>query len=171
MGGALGGLWLSLIGLFLLVAGRVEEGAQEIRAALTGHEAGELMSFPAVVVTAELTAEEVASAFARYRYRSFPVVDDHRILGLLTIDRVEALPTSRRASTLARDLVEADPELVINEHADVAELLERPGFQRLGRAIVLTEHGPVGILSITEVQRAVRAVRLARNTELEASRT
>lgn len=74
------------------------------------------------------------AAFRRYRYHSFPVIDDHRVLGLLTMDRVEALPASRRASTRARDLVEADEDLLIDEHDDVAELLERPSFQRLGRA-------------------------------------
>ncbi len=70
-------------------------------------------------------------------------------------------PPSRRTSTLARDLVESDPDLFVDEDADVVELLERPGFQRIGRAVVLTDRGGVGILSITEVQRAVRASRLA----------
>jgi hypothetical protein len=42
----------------------------------------------------------------------------------------------------------------------VAELLERPAFQRLGRAIVRTNRGAVGILSISGVQRAVRTLRL-----------
>jgi Zn-dependent protease len=157
--GAPGGLWLSLIGLFLALAGRAEEGAQQVRSALGGHQAGELMAFPAVTITADLTIDEAIRAFARYRYRSFPVFDGNPVLGLLTIDRVEALPPAKRASTLVRDLVETDPDLFVDEHADVAELLERPGFQRLGRAIVVTPGG-VGILSITEVERAVRALRL-----------
>jgi len=157
--GAPGGLWLSLIGLFLALAGRAEESAQQVRTALGGHQAGELMAFPAVVIPAELTVEEATSAFARYRYRSFPVLDGERVLGLLTIDRVEALPPARHASTLTRDLVETDPDLFVDEEADIVELLQRPGFQRLGRAIVVARGG-VGILSITEVQRAVRAMRL-----------
>jgi CBS domain-containing protein len=156
--GAPGGLWLSLIGLF--IAGRAEEGSQQLRSTLGGHQARELMAFPAVVIPAELSIEEALEAFTRHRYRSFPVFDGDRVLGLLTIDRVEALDPTRRGTTRVRDLVDADPGLFVDEDADVAELLERPAFQRLGRAIVTTDHGAVGILSITEVQRAVRALRL-----------
>jgi Zn-dependent protease len=158
--GAPGGLWLSLIGLFLAFAGRAEESAQQLRRTLGGHQAGELMAYPAVVIPAELTIEAATDAFARHRYRSFPVSDRGRVLGLLSIDRVEALDPSRRGSTLVGDLAETDPDLFVDESADVAELLERPAFQKLGRAIVITDRGSVGILSITEVQRAVRALRL-----------
>jgi predicted transcriptional regulator len=131
-----------------------------MQSALGGHEARELMAFPAVVIPGELTIEEAVGAFARHRYRSFPVLDGERVLGLLTIDQVEALAPARRGATLARDLAETDPNLFVDEHADVAELLQRPAFQRLGRMIVVTNRGGVGILSITEVQRAVRALRL-----------
>ena len=161
LGGAFGGLWLSVIGVFLLFATGAEEGHQKIRKALSGHRASELMAFPAVVIPADLAVAEAVTAFGRHRYRVFPVVEHERVLGLLTIDRVESLPPSRRTSTLARDLVESDPDLFVDEDADVVELLERPGFQRIGRAVVLTDRGGVGILSITEVQRAVRASRLA----------
>jgi predicted transcriptional regulator len=159
LGGAFGGLWLSVIGVFLLFAAGAEEGHQKIRKALTGHRAGELMTFPAVVIPADLTIEEAVAAFTRHRYGAFPVLENERVIGLLTIDRVEALAAPRRASALARDLVESDPDLFVDKDTDVAEVLERPGFQRVGRAAVLTERG-VGILSITEVQRAVRATQL-----------
>ena len=55
--GAPGGLWLSLIGLFLAFAGRAEEGAQQLRSTLGGHQARELMSYPAVVIPAEFTVD------------------------------------------------------------------------------------------------------------------
>jgi hypothetical protein len=54
-------------------------------------------------------------------------------------------------------MIDDDPQLFIDEHTDVAELLDRPAFQRVGRAVVLPRPGGVGILSLTEVERAVRA--------------
>lgn len=160
--GAIDGLWLSLIGLFLAAAAGAEEAAQQLRAAFSGHEAGELMSFPAVVVPGDATIAAATEAFAQHRFRAFPVVDGERVLGLLTLERVEALVRAGRDGTLARDAAERDPDIVVGEHLDVAELLERAGFQRLGRAIVLTDRGTLGILSITEVQRALRAMQLHR---------
>jgi len=159
--GAVGGLWLALIGFFLVLAGRAEESQQEIEAAFAGHEAGELMAFPAVTIPAGTTVEEAArSHFARYRYRSFPVVEDDRAVGLVTIDRIEAMsPPERREATVG-EIAERDPDLFVDEHDDVAALLGRSAFRRVGRAIVLGDRDGVGILSATEVTRALRALRL-----------
>jgi Zn-dependent protease len=160
--GALGGLWLALIGGFLLLASRAEEGQQEIEASLAGHEAGELMSFPAITMPAETTVEDaVPSFFARFRYRSFPVTDGGVVVGLVTIDRVERMAPPERRQRTVGEVAERDPELFINEHADIAALLRRPAFQHVGRAIVLTEKDGVGILSATEVARSLRSARLA----------
>jgi predicted transcriptional regulator len=120
------------------------------------------MAFPAVTIPAETTVDDAArSFFVRYRFQGFPVIGEDGVLGLVTIERVEATPAERRPTTRVGELVEDDPELFINEHADVAELLERPAFRRVGRAVVLAEHGGVGILSLTEVERALRALRLS----------
>jgi Zn-dependent protease len=162
LAGAPAGLWLALIGFFLILAGRAEEGQQEIDAVFEGHEARELMAFPAVTIPAETTVEEAAqSFFARYRYRSFPVIAGRVPVGLVAIDRVEAMtPADRRERTVG-EIAERDPDLFINEHADIAALVGRPAFLRAGRAVVLTESDGVGILSATDVQRALRASRLA----------
>ena len=160
--GGIGGLWLTVIGVFLLFAGNAEESHQRVRVVLSGHRAGELMTYPAVLMPAAATIEEAVQILGHHRYRAFPVVDGDRVLGLITIDRVEALPASRRSSTLVRDLVDTDPDLFTTEDADVADLVERPAFGRIGRMVVRTDRGGVGILSITEVQRALRAMSLAR---------
>jgi hypothetical protein len=70
------------------------------------------------------------------------------------------VPEARRAGTTAAELALDDEELVVDEHQDVAELLEGPAFQRVGRAVVTTTKGGVGILSITDVNRARRALDL-----------
>lgn len=54
-----------------------------------------------------------------------------------------------------------DPALLIGEREDVAHLLEQPGFQRAGRATAVDEAGePIGVVSITDIQRTVRATRV-----------
>jgi len=79
----------------------------------------------------------------------------------VTIDRVEALAPARRGLALVDEVVERDPQLVVGEDVDVAELLERPVFTRVGRAVVVDERGiAVGLVSITDVQRAIRSARL-----------
>ncbi|HSJ16832.1 MAG TPA: site-2 protease family protein [Solirubrobacterales bacterium] len=154
------GLWFALIGFFLILAARAEETHQRVKSALGGEEARELMAFPAVTISADATVDEAVRQFAHHRYRAFPVVDGERVSGVVTLDRVEAIPAAQRAALRVRDITDSDPELFINEHTNVAELLDQPAFQRTGRAIVLAERGGVGILSLTEVERAVRAQQL-----------
>jgi Zn-dependent protease len=154
------GLWFALIGFFLILAARAEETHQRVKSALGSEEARELMAFPAVTISADATAEEAAHQFAHHRYQAFPVVDAEGVRGVLTLDRIEAIPAAQRASVRVRELTVSDPDLFIEERTNVAELLDRPAFQRTGRAVVLAERGGVGILSLTEVERAVRAHQL-----------
>jgi len=161
MAGALGGVWLALVGLFVIVAAKAEESGLKVRTAFTGRGAGRFMSYPAVCVPARLSvAEAIEDYFVRYRYTAFPVTDGDRPVGLIDIEHVERVPPGRRTETAAREAAIIDPDLVIGEHQDVAELLERPAFQRTGRAIVRTDAGGLGILSTTDVDRALRALEL-----------
>ena len=54
-----------------------------------------------------------------------------------------------------------DPGLLIGEQTDVGHLLEEPGFVQFGRAAVVDHTGrPLGVLSVTDVQRRLRVSRL-----------
>jgi len=162
LAGAVGGIWFAVIGFFVIVAAKAEEGGLRVRTAFAGREAGRFMSFPAVTVPAGISVEDaVAQYFVKHRYTAFPVIAGGRPIGLIDVETVERLAASRRAGTKVEEVATSDSQLVVDEHQDIAELLERPAFQRAGRAIVLTERGEVGILSITDVNRALRAFELA----------
>jgi Zn-dependent protease len=160
LAGAVGGIWLALVGFFVIVAAKAEEDGLKVRTAFAGREAGRLMSFPAIAVPAQISvADAVDSYFVRYRYTAFPVIDRGRPAGLIDIQHVERVPPERRARTTVAEAAISDPDLVIGEHEDVAKLIEQPAFQRTGRAIVDTERG-LGIVSATDVNRALRAQEL-----------
>jgi len=161
--GSAEGLWLSLIGVFIVAAAGAQAMNAEVLAIVSGVKASSLMASPVVVIPAELSvAVATSDYFARYGYTAFPVVDAQRgLLGLVTIDRVQALAPGRRAMTDVTEIVDGDPALVASEDLDVARLLERPAFARVGRAVVVDGHGAaVGLLSITDVQRALRSAQL-----------
>ena len=74
--GAVGGIWLAVIGFFVIVAAKAEEGGLRVRTAFAGREAGRFMSFPAVTVPAGASVEDaVERFFVRHRYSAFPVLD------------------------------------------------------------------------------------------------
>jgi predicted transcriptional regulator len=129
----------------------------------TGVHAEELMSQPAISIPSQLTAEQAERYFARYRYTAFPVTAaDGRAVGILSIAQLERRPRSAR---FVDDLADRDPALLVGEQDDVAELLEQPAFARVGRAAVVDDEGrPVGIVSLTDIQRAIRAAGLQNGT-------
>jgi Zn-dependent protease/predicted transcriptional regulator len=157
--GAPGGLWLALIGMFLVVAANAERLQEQVVSTFTGVHAQELMSQPVVSIPSESTLEQAQQYFARYRYTAFPVTAANgRAVGILSIGQLERTPRSAR---FVDELADRDPALLIGEQDDVAELLEQPAFARVGRAAVIDDRGrPVGIVSLTDIQRAIRADRL-----------
>ncbi len=160
--GAVGGLWLALIGLFVIAAAKAEERGLHVRIALTGREAGRLMSSPAITIPADLdVATAVENYFVRYRHTAFPVTGGNGLVGLVDLDAVGRVPAAKRAETQVGEIAIDDPSLVIDPHQDVAELLERPAFQRVGRAVVSGPGRELGIVSITDVNQVVRALDLA----------
>lgn len=161
LAGAFGGLWLALIGFFVIAAAKAEEQGLQVRVALSGRSAGRLMSFPAIVLPAEMTvAAALADHFVAERVTAFPVQRHGRLIGLVDLDTVSQVPPGRRDTTTLGEIAFYDESLVVPEDQDVAELIERPAFARVGRAVVRTADGRLGLLSITDVQRVLRALQL-----------
>lgn len=159
--GVLSGLWFAVVGVFVAGAAKVEERGLLVRTAFSGREAGRLMSFPALTIPARTSvADAVRDYFGARGYRAFPVLDGERLLGLVDLAMVEKVPAGARERVTVGEVASYQPGLVVDEHQDVAELLQRPAFERVGRAVVVTRDGGLGIVSITDVQRVLRALEL-----------
>ena len=156
------GLWFALIGVFVIAAASAERMQEQVVAMFTGVSAGEVMSHPAVTLPAASTVSDAISYFIRYRFTAFPVVDlVGRALGLVSIDGISRLPRSKWVTTPVEEVVDRDRALLIGEREDVAHLLDRSAFQRVGRAVVVDDVGrPVGIVSVTDIERRLRATRI-----------
>jgi len=91
-------------------------------------------------------------------------------MGLLSVTQIENFTPRQLQERAVSALADRDPGLIVTPEEDVSRLLERPAFGQAGRAVVVDELGrPVGLVSITDVQRALRASRLtARASALKA---
>jgi CBS domain-containing protein len=159
--GAPGLLWLGLIGLFLIVAGKAEENTVALESTFSGLGLRRVMAVPAMTLDAGgSVADALRDSFATLGYHAFPVTENGEPIGLVSIDQVEAVPSGRRAKSRVGDLVDRDPAVFVDEDVTVEELLGNPAFQRHRRAIVRCHDGQVGILSVTAIERAVRARRM-----------
>lgn len=60
-----------------------------------------------------------------------------------------------------RHLRDLDPELLVDEDTDLADLVERPAFLRARRAVVRRADGGFGLISLADVEELARVVELA----------
>jgi Zn-dependent protease/predicted transcriptional regulator len=157
--GAAGGLWLVLVGGFLVFAGRAELEQTRIARVFGSATVADVMTSPPVVVAASLPLSVVAERFAAHLFVAFPVVeDDGRAVGIVTIDHVRAVPAILRPTTRVATVTVRDPQLLVDPATPVAALLARPAFASVGRAVVVDESGAtLGIVSSSDLQRRVRA--------------
>lgn len=166
--GVIGGLWLGVIGLFLLTAAKTEEQQAVVQTALSGRHAGDLMSTDTITIPANITIEEaLREYFIPYRFASFPVIDDHgQLVGLISLEQIQAVPSVERSVMLVSRLVDRSQDLFVQEDTDVEAVLCRPAFTHAGRAVVLRPDGKLaGVLSITDVQRALRVLEVTKSND------
>ncbi|GGM49403.1 zinc metalloprotease [Micromonospora sonchi] len=157
-GAGVGGLWLALIGWFLIGAATLEERQARMGSALRGLRVAEVMTPQPQTASGEMTvADFVDNYLFAYRHTALPLTEDGRPVGLVTLDRVRGVPSDQRASTTleavacrAGDLVLASPD------EQLTDLLPRLSECADGRALVVAEGNLVGIVSPSDISRAVQ---------------
>jgi Zn-dependent protease/CBS domain-containing protein len=157
LGAAVGGLWLALIGWFLLGAAGAEERQAELGQALSGVRVGEVMSTNPQTVPPDIrVAEFIDQYLFGYRHTVFPLAEDGRPVGLVSLDRVRQVPPEQRNNVQLREVACGPRELTItNPQEQLTELLPRLNQCADGRALVVEDDRLVGIVSPSDVSRAL----------------
>ena len=155
-----GGLWIAFIGWFLGGAARAEEQYATARGALAGVRVRDAMTPSPVTAPASATvADLLGDITSRLRFTSLPVLDDRgAVVGLVTLRRLREVPPGRRAITTLAEVASPRRDLVIvNPDEPLGELLGRVSDGEDGRALVLDGDRLVGIVSPTDIMRALAA--------------
>jgi len=154
-----GGLWLALIGWFLLHAAEAEANAAITHVALAGLRVRDAMVAEPVTVETDLSLERfMDDVFLRHRHTAYPVVEHGSPVGVITFRDAAAIPrdawpgvrVSERMTSLD-DAVAVRSDDTLEEAS--ATLLASP----LRRALVLDDGRLAGLLSATDVLRILEA--------------
>jgi Zn-dependent protease/predicted transcriptional regulator len=167
LGDGVGGLWLAVIGWFLTSAARVEETQVDLIAAFEGVRVADVMTAEVRTVSAERTvADFVLHDALETHISSFPVVTAAgRLLGLVTLRRLRQLPRSSwEATTLGAAAVPVDQLVLANPNEMLLDVLPRASAAD-GRVLVVDGSRLVGIVTPTDVTRALEHLSLIRSAE------
>ncbi|MGY0004576.1 site-2 protease family protein [Micromonospora sp. I033] len=158
VGSGVGGLWLALIGWFLIGAAGMEERQARMGSALRGIRVADVMTPQPQTASGEMTVADFVDHYLfAYRHSALPLTDQGRPVGLVTLDRVRGIPADRRASTTLAEVSCRENELVLaNPDEQLTDLLPRLSQCADGRALVVTDQRLVGIVSPSDISRAVQ---------------
>ena len=151
------GVWLAFLGWFLLQAAGAEARYLATRQALGGLRVRDLMVRDPITVAPDLSLGRFMDEVVwPHRYTSYPVVDDGRAVGLLPFRSVAEVPRGDWDGSSVRDaMLPLDDVPALAEDDDLVDALAKLGSSDVRRALVLDGGQLAGLLSITDLSRAL----------------
>jgi CBS domain-containing protein len=157
-GTLLNGVFFIFIGMFL--RGMSVQGYEELvmRKSLEGVHVDEVMVREVVSVSPDLPLSQlVHDYFLHYAYRGFPVVDNGRVLGVVSITAVRQVPQEQHGARRVADIMTPlQEELLIGGDASLAEALVKMTREGEERLLVLQGDRLAGLLTKTGLLRLVQ---------------
>jgi Zn-dependent protease len=158
---AFGGVWLAFVGWFLLGAASAEARYLAAQDALGDLRVRDLMVREPVAVDPNLSIGRFMDEIARkHRHTTYPVVSNGHVLGLLSFPSVAEVPREEWDRSRVGEHVVPVPLLVVDERA--IDALRELAASGSNRGLVLDRDGLVGLLSISDLARALRTGRAKR---------
>ncbi|MFO7252323.1 MAG: CBS domain-containing protein, partial [Actinomycetes bacterium] len=158
------GLWLALIGWFLVNAASAEEQQARLGAALHGIRVGDVMSrSPVTAAPTETVAGLIDRVVMRERLSTYPLVDEFGgFRGLVTLNRIREVPPEQRPLTLLADIACPPGEVPSARPGDgLLDLMRAMSGFPDGRAVVFDDDGRlVGLVTPSDITRALQTADL-----------
>jgi Zn-dependent protease len=159
--GSFSGAWLAFIGWFVLQAAKAEARYIATEEALDGLRVRDLMVRDPVTVDADSTLGQFMDdvAWSR-RFTTYPVLDDGQPVGLLAFSSVAGVPRSEWDARRVRDtMIPLGRVPLLREDARAVRALEDLSGAGVNRGLVVDDGHLTGLLSITDLARALEVGR------------
>ena len=143
------GVWMLLIGAFLYFSAHNSHRQVVFQEALAGLQLSDIMTKKVVAIDANQTVDEAMNQyFLRFGFDSFPVVDNERLIGIVSLKELTAVPREKWDSIRVGEVMVArDSQLAIPRHESVATAMDRLMQGGRSRLIVTDGDTIVGILT------------------------
>lgn len=151
LGLLVGNLFMLLIAFFVFMAASAEAEQAVLNRTLEGLRVQDLMTRQVSTVPPGLSVAELLEKMMQERHVGYPVVEEGRLLGLISLEDLQG------ASPQTRVMERMRPPLQVNETAEALEALQRMAEQGFSRLLITDAEGNlVGILSKTDLLRALQ---------------
>jgi Zn-dependent protease/predicted transcriptional regulator len=148
-----GGMWSVLLGLFVYVAAQASYQQVVIREGLRGVPVRNIMVADPITVPPEISVKQLIDDYAyRYHHKMFPVVENGRLIGCVSVNDIKAIPRERwSATTVAKIMQPCSAATAIAPDADAMEVLTAMSRTQNSRFLVMEGDRLVGVLTLKDM--------------------
>jgi Zn-dependent protease/CBS domain-containing protein len=153
-----GGIWFAFIGWFLVQAARSSYQDLQLQQLLRGVEAEDVMAADLRRIPPELSLQDaVDDYFMRYDHGAFPVEEQGRTIGLLTLRGVRRVPREQWPTRRVRDhMVPLSDQVMVAPEARMDGVLGKLQDGEANRVLVVEDGEVVGIITPSDLTRWLR---------------
>ncbi|MDH4235784.1 MAG: site-2 protease family protein [Nitrospira sp.] len=146
---ATNGSWVAFVGMFFFAAALASRRQAALRHRLATIPVRDLMVRTVTSIPAQCSLDEaVTQYFQPYGYGGFPVLDDGRLAGLITVADIQTVPAAlwswRQVGQVMRPL---SPSLIVDLDAPVIQALERMAGDGWDRLVVMQAGQIAGLVT------------------------
>lgn len=153
-------VFLIAVAFFVYIAAAAEERQTTLRAAFEGVSVGDVMTPAEEVRTVEppVTLDVVLDRMFRDRHTGYPVVEDGRLVGIVTLEDIREVEPDARPSTTAEEVMTTDLQTV-SPGTEAMEAMQQLGEGGVGRLVVTDESDELaGIVTRSDLVTAMNVV-------------
>jgi Zn-dependent protease/CBS domain-containing protein len=157
-GNLAGGIWFAFIGWFLVQAARASYQELQVQQMLRGVQAHDVMAGHLLRIPPDLTLQDAVDGyFMRYDHSAFPVDEQGRTIGLLTLRKVRRVPSDQWPASRVRDhMVPLSDQIVVPPDAPMDQVMAKLEDSEAGRVLVADGGEVVGIITPSDLTRWLR---------------
>jgi Zn-dependent protease/CBS domain-containing protein len=153
-GDFLGGVWTAFIGWFLNNAAESTRHKEAQRETLRGVPVSSLLDEAPVVATADLSVHDfVFEQVLQRGHRALPIVDDGRLVGIVTLGDAKKLPQDAWPTTPVARIMTSVPLKTVTPETELSVAIGLMAESGLHQLPVLQDGRVVGLLSRADIMR------------------
>jgi len=154
----IGGLWFILIGWFLKNGAETSYRQTVISEALAGVLIRDIMTREVHTVNPEASIMDVVEThFMRYKHGGFPVVEDSKLLGLVTLQDVRKVPKEKWQETKINQVMTPCEKLrCVSSDETAVDALMKMSKHNVGRLPVQENGKLIGIITRSDILHAIQ---------------
>jgi Zn-dependent protease len=160
-GNLINGLWIAFIGWFLESAANAQIQQQRVQGLMSGHRVSEVMSHNYVMVSADTTLQQMVDHhILAHGRRSFVVVRNEQMIGLLTLHHLKEIPRDDwEYTTAAEAMTPLDQLKRIQPDAEMWSAVQEMDRNGVNQLPVMSNGHLEGMLSREDLISYLRTLR------------